>query len=229
MNSLLSYFRYLYRLFLPIQLRTAFRDFYKTFLYALRYLKLRFVLLNKSNVNLILGAALTSQEGWYSTNENWLDISKTEHWQRIFSGRPRVSHAVAEHVFEHLSVSEMRKALRLIYQHLCNGGSLRIAVPDGNHPDETYRKHTGINGIGADASDHKQFISYEFLKKELEDVGFTCELKEGYTSEGQLIRSNISRNYGLIMRTRDSINYKTEKLGWDFIDSNTSLIVDALK
>ena len=52
----------------------------------------------------------------------------------------------------------MRIALRLIYEHMFVGGSSRIVVLDGNNPNKDYRDHYGINGIGADAPDHKQFI-----------------------------------------------------------------------
>ena len=45
---------------------------------------------------------------------------------------------------------------------MIDGGSLRIAVPDGNNPNKEYRDNCGINGFGADASDHKQFITFEF-------------------------------------------------------------------
>ena len=67
----------------------------------------------------------------------------------------------------------MKTAFKFIYEHLCKEGTLRIAVPDGNHPNETYRKNTGINGIGADASDHKQFLSYVIIVYDLRRL-FKC-------------------------------------------------------
>ena len=66
----------------------------------------------------------------------------------------------------------MRNSLRLIFANMVDGGSLRIAVPDGNNPNQEYRNHCGINGIGADASDHKQFMTYELLSREVEKIGF---------------------------------------------------------
>ena len=68
----------------------------------------------------------------------------------------------------------MDKAIILIHKHLIKNGNLRIAVPDGNNPNSDYLKNVGINGIGADASDHKQLITYEFLKDFLEKRNFKC-------------------------------------------------------
>ena len=185
-------------------------------------------LFNNKKVKLILGAALTNQEGWLSTNEEWLDISNKLHWKRLFKGRKLLKRAIAEHVFEHLTKEQMKNAFQLIYEHLYEGGTLRIAVPDGNHPDFNYRKNTGINGIGADAADHKQFLSFETLKYELEKVGFQCIQMEGYNKVGQLTVKKLTPELGYIHRTRHNKG-KFTKQGWDFIDAQTSLIVDAYK
>ena len=50
-------------------------------------------------------------------------------------------------------------------------------MPDGNHPDPIYRCNTGIKGIGADASDHKQFIKFEFINNLLQEIGFETKIK----------------------------------------------------
>ena len=47
-------------------------------------------------------------------------------------------------------------------------------------------KNCGINGIGADAADHKQFITFELFRKEALKVGFEVKLIEGYKNK-QLI------------------------------------------
>ena len=226
---LISFLRKIYRKIFYKKLRIIFRNIFKFCIYKFRFLKLKILLLFSDNVNLILGAALTSQKNWISTNEEWLDISKEKDWYRLFKYRRKVKKAVAEHVFEHLTKDEMRNALRLINLHLVKNGTLRIAIPDGNHPDPLYRKHTGINGIGADASDHKQFITFEFLEEELKKTGFKCKLIQGYTKDGNLINNDLSITNGYIMRSRNKFPQKTNKLGWEFPDSNTSLIVDAYK
>ena len=184
---------------------------------------------SNNDVNLILGAALTTQKGWFSTNEEWFDISQKSHWENLFHSKKRVKRIVAEHVFEHLTLNEMRFALNLIYKNLVNGGSLRIAVPDGNNPNKEYRKHCGINGIGADASDHKQFITFELLSNEIQKIGFKFILKEGYIQNRKLIQENINSELGIIMRSRNNkINIKSKE-GWSFPDANSSLIIDCFK
>ena len=218
----------LYRKILSKDIRIKFRKIFKFILYNFRFLKLKIVLAFSSEVNLILGAALTSNKNWISTNEEWFDITKSHHWERLFNKKILIKRALAEHVFEHLTEEEMRIALKFIYDHLVIKGSLRIAVPDGNNPNPEYRRNTGINGLGADASDHKQFIKFEFLKKELEKVGFECFLREGYKSNGELISQKLCPELGYVIRSRNNL-FESKKDGWDFIDANSSLIVDAYK
>ena len=214
--------------FLPVKLRIIFRRILKFGLYKYRFLNLRKAIFLKKDIKLILGAALTSQKGWFSTNEEWLDVTNEKHWVRLFKHKNVVSNVVAEHVFEHLDSVEMKIAIYLIYKYLKKNGTLRIAVPDGNHPDPIYRLNTGINGIGADAADHKQFIKFEFIRGILDEIGFKIKLKEGYLNDGTLISTNVEFNLGYIKRSR------TNKIsgfnnGCDFIDSNSSLIIDAIK
>ena len=218
----------IYKKIISKRLRVLIRKIFKIFLYSFRFIKLKFILLFSKEVKLILGAALTSQKNWISTNEEWFDISKKKHWERLFKNKIKLKRAIAEHVFEHLTKEEMKSAFNLVYIHLIKNGTLRIAVPDGNHPDPIYRQHTGIGGLGADASDHKQFITYEYLKSELENCGFTCFLREGYRADGILISEKIPPELGFVIRSRKN-NSLAIKNGWDFDDSNSSLIVDAYK
>ena len=213
---------------LPFNFRFNVRRLFKFFLYKFRFLNLKIAILFKKDIKLILGAALTNQKGWYSSNEEWLDISNSFHWQRLFSKKRNLSNALAEHVFEHLTVKEMEKTIILIHKYLKKQGTLRIAVPDGNHPDREYREYTGINGIGPDASDHKQFIKYEFIKELLESKGFKCNLIEGFLSDGRLVKNKIKNELGFINRSRSNKKFIVPK-EWNFKDSNTSLIIDAIK
>jgi len=231
MKKIIFFLKSFYRKLIPNFVRRLNRKVLKRIVYLFRFYYLRVSLISKKNVKIILGAALTSQEGWFSTNEQWLDITNSQHWERIFNGKSKIECAIAEHVFEHLTKKEMRIALQQIHNHLVHGGNLRIAVPDGNHPDPIYRKYTGINGIGADASDHKQFIKFEFLKHELEKIGFSVNLVEGYDNLGNLKINKINKEFGKVIRSRFNVRNDTSKnnFGWDFPDSNSSLIVDAQK
>ena len=221
----------IYRGLIPKGIRILIKKIFKFIYYKFRKIKLIcYLRFTKKDVNLILGAALTKQKGWFSTNEEWLNIAKKRDWEKLFSENRRVKRVVAEHVFEHLTIEEMRNAFKYIFKYMVNGGSMRIAVPDGNNPNDEYIKYCGINGIGADASDHKQFISFEVLREEAEKVGFKVLLLEGYKSSNQLISKKFSNEYGEIMRSRNNQKSKNNnKQGWNFKDSHTSLIVDCFK
>ena len=213
---------------LPVNIRIFLIKTLKFFLYKFRFIKLTLAIYLKKDIKIIIGSALTSQKGWYSTNEGWLDVSNSRHWNRLFNIDTTLSNVMAEHVFEHLTEKEMEISISLIYKHLKKNGILRIAVPDGNNPNPEYRLNTGINGIGPDAADHKQFITYEFIKYHLEKIGFKCEIKEGYLANGELIIKNIEDNLGYIMRSRSNSSNNISKK-WLFNDASTSLIVDAIK
>lgn len=221
---------YLYRLSFPKELRILFRKTIKFFYYKFRFINLKlYLIFSRNQVNLILGAALTRQKGWFSTNEEWLDITKEKDWNKLFNSKQRLRKVLAEHVFEHLTLSEMQKSLKIIYKNMILGGSLRIAVPDGNNPNIEYRKYCGINGIGADASDHKQFITFELLRKELSRIGFQVQLVEGYLKNKKLISRKFNNDLGFVIRSRRNLNNISYKNGWDFPDANSSLIVDCFK
>lgn len=201
----------------------------KALVYTTRkYLLLLAVARNKE-VKIILGAALTNQLGWHSTNEQWLDISSVEDWTKIFKSKRLIKCAVAEHVFEHLTPKQMETAIGLVYEHMLSGGTIRIAVPDGNHPNEDYRKHTGIGGIGDDAADHKQFLTFETLKCALEHAGFSVIHQEGYARDGSLRKKFLDPELGYINRSRSALKLQIESEGWRFVDAQTSLVVDGIK
>ena len=201
---ILKLFFIFYRTLFSIRIRILVKKIFKFFYYWFRFFKIKtYLFFSEDTINIILGAALTKQEGWFSTNEEWLNIVRKSHWERLFNiKKPRVKKVLAEHVFEHLTLDEMRNALSLIYKNMVNGGSLRIAVPDGNNPNEEYRDHCGIKGIGADASDHKQFITFELLSYEVEKIGFKCQLKEGYLKNKKLISTPLNRNLGEVIRSQ---------------------------
>lgn len=214
---------------LPESFRRAVRKIEKRVRYFYRRLLINLPIAAGMPMKIIVGAALTYQKGWYSTNEQWLDISNAEDWSRLFKGKALLTHVLSEHVFEHLSREETRLALKLIYDHMKPGGRLRIAVPDGYNPDPVYIQHVGINGIGADASDHKQLLNKDTLTDFLEEVGFAVEMLEGYLKNGDLVQKTINASDGRILRSRSNSENMAGKAGWGFADANTSLVIDGIK
>lgn len=214
---------------LPLSARQALRNLQKRVLYTYRRFAIIRPIYFSEPMKIIVGAAMTSNDGWYSTNEQWLDITNESDWKKIFRGKSLLTHVVAEHVFEHLTQDECDQALHLIASHMKSGGRIRIAVPDGAHPDPEYLRHVGINGIGADASDHKQLLTMSTLSAMLGNAGFEAQPLEGYVPGGDLLQKPYDINDGYIYRSRaNSINMATRN-GWDFVDANTSLIVDGIK
>jgi len=214
-----------YQRYTPRPAKEISRALTKKIIYFYRFLSILVISrTSKRELKIILGAALTNQAGWLSTNEEYLDISIREDWERILPRKSMIKRMVAEHVFEHLTKEEMLRAISLCHEYLIPGGTLLIAVPDGNHPDEEYRLHTGINGIGPDARDHKQFIKYEELEKAAKESDFqSCEQIEGYNSNGRLTKRELdSSEFGHIARSRNNNNKPPED--WNFIDAQTSLI-----
>ena len=213
---------------LPAPMKMFARRLIKFFKYSWRHWLIRRVVSQNKQIKIIVGAAETYQNGWYSTNENWLDITKADDWNSVFKGKCILTNALAEHVFEHLTYQECQIALKNINRHMKAGGLIRIAVPDGNHPNEEYLRHVGINGIGDDAADHKQLLTAEILQKLLKDSGFEPSVIEGYDEGGRLVQKAYSPEDGFVQRSRTNPEAHDLKR-WDFVDACTSLIIDGIK
>ncbi len=217
------------RYFLPLYIRAKLRNIEKVIRYSFRRIFIRIPILFNRPINIILGAALTHQKGWYSTNEQWLDITKESDWLKVFKNKVLIKNIVIEHVLEHLTYSELDQALANIYKHMLPGARLRIAVPDGYNPNKIYIRNVGVNGIGPDASDHKQLLNFDILSKTLLKHSFEIELLEGYISNGDLIVKVYDPLDGYIKRSRSNKANMKNIDSWDFQDAETSLIIDAFK
>ena len=213
---------------LPVRLKAAARRAVKLVKYRWRRHRIAGAISRGEQLKIIVGAAETHQDGWYSTNEDWLDIAKAEDWRAVFKGKRILTNVLAEHVFEHLTREECRTALAHINRHMETGGRIRAAVPDGNHPDGDYLRHVGIGGIGDDACDHKQLLTVDSLCTLMDEAGFAPFHVEGYDATGMLIREPWSAEDGFVQRSRANATPESRRR-WSFIDADTSLIVDGVK
>ena len=104
------------------------------------------------------------------------------------------------------------------------GGYLRVAVPDGYHPDPTYIENVKVGGIGAYAWDHKVLYNYKTLKKVFEKAGFSLMLYEYFDEKGVFHQREWAPANVIIHRSRnfDKRNEKGQLI-------YTSIILDALK
>lgn len=210
---------------LPKPIRRRLVLFRKHLRYNARKYILKLAIKRNTELKIILGAAETYQEGWLSTNEQWLDITNKNHWVEHFGEKKLISRMVAEHVFEHLTDDEVSKALKNIKRHLVDGGKIRIAVPDGYNPNPDYIRHVCIGGIGDDARDHKQLFNIDSLSRLMINAGLKVEHVEGYKQNGELIQNQWLKEDGFILRSRQNNSLES----WNFEDATSSLIVDGSK
>lgn len=178
---------------------------------------------HRENLRIIVGAASTQQAGWISTNYPVLDLTIDRTFAVLFDSGS-VSNILVEHVWEHLSLEDGAKASRNCYVYLKQGGLLRIAVPDGFHPDADYIAQVKPGGYGPGADDHKVLYNYQTLSALLENAGYKIKLLEWFDEQGKFHHENWDVEGGFIKRStrfdpRNSANPT----------AYTSLIIDASK
>ena len=174
-------------------------------------------------VRIIVGAGGTSYLGWISTEIHHLNLLKPEDWAKYF--RPNSIKAIlAEHVWEHLTAEEGTAAANFCYQYLSPGAHIRVAVPDGLHPDPYYIDLVRPGGIGPGADQHKMLYNYQTLGNMFEAAGFEIKLLEYFDQKGDFHFTDWDRSDGMIER---STRYDTRN--WKNRQAYTSLIMDAKK
>lgn len=168
-------------------------------------------------------AGVNLDSTWYATDINTLNITKRMDWFKLLFFL-KVDNIMAEHVWEHLTNEDTSSANINCFRFLKRNGVLRLAVPDGFHPDPNYIEYVrpGGNGLGAD--DHKILYTYKTMKERLEDAGFKVKLLEYWDEEGQFHYIDWTNDNGYIMRSR---RYDKRNVNGDL--KYTSLIIDAIK
>lgn len=171
----------------------------------------------------VVGAGGTIYPGWICTDYPALDITNTDSMRKYF-GTESVQAILSEHVFEHLSVQQAESALAICREYLAPGGYLRVAVPDGFHPDENYINQVKPGGYGDGSDDHKVLYNYKSLEALIEKAGFKAKLLEWYDKKGKFHFVEWQPDTGFIKRSsRFDERNSNKKLTY------TSLIVDAIK
>jgi predicted SAM-dependent methyltransferase len=171
-------------------------------------------------IRLFLSAGPYSREGFISTQQSELDLLQPQDWLQSF-GERRARTILAEHVWEHLTLEEGLEAARVCYDFLEPGGLLRLAVPDGLHPDPAYQAMVAIGGPGP-AADHKTLYDYRTLPPLFEAAGFTTALLEFWDESNNFQATDWNPEDGLIFRSlRFDPRNQNGALGF------TSLILDA--
>lgn len=173
-------------------------------------------------LNIIIGSEKTAYNNWLPTNIESLNLLEISSFENLF-GQKKATRFLAEHVFEHISYADALTALKNCYQFMEKGGSIRIAVPDGFHPNKDYIDMVKPGGHGEGAHDHKLLYDYKQLSKVLQDAGFETTLLEYYDEQQQFHFNDWNSEDGHIIRSRRFDKRFNEPLGY------SSLIVDGTK
>jgi predicted SAM-dependent methyltransferase len=179
-------------------------------------------------LRIIVGAGGTSYQGWISTQIEFLNLLTPNHWERYFTP-DSIDAILAEHVWEHLTTEEGILAAKMCFKYLRPGGHLRIAVPDGLHPDPEYIEYVRPGGSHWAEKDHKVLYTYQSLRDIFVKVGFQVELLEYFDEEGKPHHKEWNPEDGFICR---SIIHPSDRL-WQGKQGEplnySSIILDARK
>jgi len=173
-------------------------------------------------LQIIIGSEKTKYDNWLSTNIESLNLLSINSFKNLF-GDKKADRFLAEHVFEHISYEDALIALRHCYKYLKKGGAIRIAVPDGFHPNPNYIDMVKPGGFGYGSDDHKLLYDYKLLSKVLEEAGFKVNLLEYYDEQGEFHFNDWDSKDGHIMRSMRYDRRFNEPLGY------SSLIIEGIK
>lgn len=151
-------------------------------------------------IKVILGAGATRYDGWIATDIPAFDILKREHWARLFQPNT-IERMLAEHVIEHLTAEQFQDFLRIARIYLASSGRIRIAVPDGFHPDPDYIQRVRPGGVGEGADDHKVLYTGELMRAALTAQGYDCQLLEYHDAAGAFHHRGWHPEDGFVLRS----------------------------
>jgi len=152
-------------------------------------------------VNVIFGAGGLQQEKWISSEQNSWNLLNRQDFVDYLGERPttatypvlsahkdrvphlEISRALAEHVWEHLSLADAIRAAELVHEFMAIGGRLRVAVPDW------WRPGNNANGSSAMLIDDLKFghtVQYnaDSLTAIFQAAGFKVKLLECHGQDG---------------------------------------------
>lgn len=178
------------------------------------------------DLKIVIGAGTTKYDGWISTSEEELNVLDKQSMKNYLRGR-EVDAFLAEHVWEHFTLEDGKKAAKLIYKFLKPGGYIRCAVPDKNFDNEWYQNMVQIGGPGPKehpANGHKIVYDYETFAAVFQEAGFEVELLEYCDENHQFHYNDWDEEKGMIGRSyRFDTRNNEDELGM------VSIILDAYK
>lgn len=183
--------------------------------------KVRKLQANQKMIKVVIGSGPTNYDGWLITDLPYLNALDLSHWDTVFEPNS-IDRLLAEHVIEHWTIEEFAQFLRIIRPFLSSQGLIRLAVPDGFHPDPAYIDYVKPGGSGAGAEDHKYLHTYKSMAQVLGQAQYVFNFLEYFDEQGQFHYQSWQESDGFIHRSayHDQRN-KEKPLTY------TSLIVDA--
>ena len=172
-------------------------------------------------LRIVVGSGGTVQPGWTDTEKTYLDLLDPKGWEKYF--KPGCIDAIlAEHVWEHLTLEQGFIAATTCRRFLKKGGYLRVAVPDGRHPDRGYIDRVKPGGTGPGADDHKVLYDCVTLSEIISRAGLEVRPLEYFDKNGEFVFNDWSVADGMIHRScRYDERNRDGKLNF------TSVIIDA--
>lgn len=190
---------------------------------------LRSALRSYTQPRIVIGASQKHDPGWIPTEKDYLDLLRPEDWGRYFPVSS-IEGLLAEHVWEHLSPEGALTAANTCFTYLRPGGCLRVAVPDGLHPDPDYIALVKVEGLTPNdrgdlyPNDHKVLYTYRTLRELFETAGYQVELLEYFDESGVFHSTDWSNERGTVRRSK---RYDRRNQGG--VLAYTSIILDAVK
>lgn len=172
---------------------------------------------------IIVGAGRYGQPGWIATDATSLNLLVEADWRAVVR-EGSVAAILAEHVWEHLDPADALAAALRCRRYLRPGGYLRIAVPDGLHPDPAYHAAVRPGGSGPGATDHRVLYTHRSLAGLLSAAGLSVRLLEYWDAAGAFHAVPWHSADGHIRR---SVRYDERNASGQL--RYTSLIVDGAK
>jgi predicted SAM-dependent methyltransferase len=184
---------------------------------------IRDVLARGANKRIVIGAGGICPPDWIATEQYILNMCSPQDWAALMPP-DFLSAILAEHVWEHLTPADAVTSARYCLQYLRPGGHLRVAVPDGLHPDPRYVEAVRPGGSGAGAEDHKVLYTYASFAEVFRQAGFEVRALEHYDEAGRFQFHEWDPRDGMIWR---SLRY--DERNRDGKPNFASIILDAVK
>ena len=163
--------------------------------------KLPPTLITGDTIRVALGVATEKQDGWIGLVQAELDVTADPDWSRRFAPES-IDNILAEHVWEHLTWTQARKAAALAFRYLKPGGRLRLAVPDTFHASRYIVDAVSATGSLAHEHGHLVDYNYRLMTRLLSEAGFEVSLLDWWDEVGEFHNGYGSEDgHGYIMRS----------------------------